>query len=457
MTTPLEHVRAHRDAHLEELKEFLRIPSISAQPNHKGDVRAAAEWMLAALGKAGMENGRLIETEGGNPLVYADWLHAGDDKPTVLIYGHYDVQPPEPLELWETPPFEPTVRDGYIYGRGTSDDKGQAYVHVKAVEAFMQTNGRLPLNVKFIIEGEEEVGGEALEHLVQNDDGFLQADIALISDTGMIAPGQPAIVYGLRGMSYMLLDITGPSRDLHSGGYGGAIDNPINVLSHIIAQMKTLDGTVQIPGFYDNVRTLSAEERAMLDKRPFNEATFLDDAGAPQMWGEPEFTPAERMGARPTLDVNGIIGGYTGEGAKTVLPSTVHAKISMRLVPDQSPDEINQKFTDFVNSIAPPTVTVNVRAVHGADASITDWTVPAMKAASAAYVETFGKEPVLVRMGGSIPVVGQFQAHMGLESVLMGFGLPTDRIHSPNERFLVEHFHLGIETAVNFLQIYAEK
>ena len=459
MTTPLEHVRAHRDAHLEELKELLRIPSISAQPDHKDDVRAAAEWMLAAVTTAGMENGRLIEAEGGNPLVYADWLHAGSDKPTVLIYGHYDVQPPEPLELWETPPFEPTVRDdGYLYARGASDDKGQAYIHVKAVEAYMQTNGRLPLNVKFIIEGEEEVGGETLENFVKSEaSALIQADVALVSDTAMLSPTQPAIVYGLRGMSYMLIDVTGPTRDLHSGSYGGAIDNPINVLSHIIAQLKDADGLVQIPGFYDNVRDLSDDERVMLGKRPFDESAFLDDAGAPQIWGEPSFTPAERMGARPTLDVNGIIGGYTGEGAKTVLPSTVHAKISMRLVPDQTPAEINEKFTAFVQSIAPPTVTVNVRAVHGADASITDWTVPAMKAASAAYVETFGNEPILVRMGGSIPVVGQFQAHMGLESVLMGFGLPTDRIHSPNERFYVDNFYRGIETAVHFLEIYAEK
>ncbi len=456
MTTPLEYVRAHRDAHLEELKELLRIPSISAQPDHKGDVRAAAEWMLAALATAGMENGRLIETDGGNPLVYADWLHSGDDKPTVLIYGHYDVQPPEPLDLWESPPFEPTTRDdGYLYARGSSDDKGQVFIHVKAVEAYMKTDGRLPLNIKFIVEGEEEVGGGSLAAFIKsNASEQIKADVVLVSDTAMLTPTQPAIVYGLRGMSYMLIDVTGPARDLHSGGYGGAIDNPLNVLSHIIAQLKDMDGVVQIPGFYDNVRNLSEDERVMLGKRPFDEAAVLDDTGAPQLWGEPAFTPAERIGARPTLDVHGIIGGYTGEGAKTVLPSTVHAKISMRLVPDQSPEEINKKFIDFVQSITPPTVTVNVRAEHGAAASITDWTVPAMQAASAAYVKTFGNEPILVRMGGSIPVVGQFQSEMGMESVLMGFGLPTDHIHSPNERFYVDNFYLGIETAVHFLQLY---
>ncbi len=456
MTTPLEHVRAHRDAHLEELKELLRIPSISAQPDHKGDVRAAAEWMLSALATAGMENGRLIETDGGNPLVYADWLHAGDDKPTVLIYGHYDVQPPEPLDLWESPPFEPTIRDdGYLYARGSSDDKGQVFIHVKAVEAYMKTDGRLPLNVKFIIEGEEEVGGGSLAAFIKSDASQqIKADVVLVSDTAMLTPAQPAIVYGLRGMSYMLIDVTGPARDLHSGSYGGTIDNPLNVLSHIIAQLKDIDGVVQIPGFYDNVRDLSEEERVMLGKRPFDEAAILDDTGAPQLWGEAAFTPAERIGARPTLDVHGIIGGYTGEGAKTVLPSTVHAKISMRLVPDQEPEEINKKFIDFVRSITPPTVTVNVRAEHGAAASIADWTVPAMQAASAAYVKTFGNEPILVRMGGSIPVVGQFQSEMGMESVLMGFGLPTDHIHSPNERFFVNNFYLGIETAVHFLQLY---
>jgi acetylornithine deacetylase/succinyl-diaminopimelate desuccinylase-like protein len=394
---------------------------------------------------------QIIET-AGHPLVYADWLHAGAAAPTVLIYGHYDVQPAEPFELWHTPPFDPVILDNYLYARGASDDKGQAFIHVKAVQAHLQANGRLPVNVKFIMEGEEECGGAGLHAFIPQNKELLKADVALVSDTAMIAKDQPSIVYGLRGMCYLLMDIIGPTRDLHSGSFGGGIDNPLNVLGHIIAKLKDENGRVLIPGFYDNVRPLSPEERAALAQYTINEHAWLAETGAPQAWGEPEYTLIERLGARPTLDVHGIIGGYTGPGGKTVLPSTVHCKLSMRLVPDQDPQHIAAAFHQYVQAIAPPTVTVNITGVSGAPATITDMNIPAMKAAVSAYTQTYGKAPIFMREGGSIPVVGQFQEHLGLETVLMGFGLPDDKIHAPNERFYLPNLYLGIETSIRFLE-----
>lgn len=458
-TAPAQYAQENQAAHLAELIEFLKIPSISTQPEHDADVLAAAEWMARAMRQAGVENVRLIDTPR-HPLIYGDWLHAGPDLPTVLIYGHYDVQPPDPLELWQSPPFEPVVKDDYLYARGASDDKGQAYIHVKAVQAYLQSNspvanGRLPVNVKFILEGEEEIGGASLEAFIPENKELLAADVALISDTAILSPEQPAIVYGLRGLCYILMDITGPDHDLHSGSFGGGIDNPINVAGHIIAKLKDENGRVLIPGFYDKVRELSDEERKVLRQFPLDEEKWLQNAGAPQIWGEPEFSLVERIGARPTLDVNGISGGYTGPGRKTVLPSTVHVKISMRLVPDQEPREIAALFRQYVESIAPPTVTVKIDASSFSPASITDYTVPAMQAASAAYEEVFGRKPVYMREGGSIPVVAAFQTHLGQEAVLMGFGLPTDRIHSPNERFYVPNFYKGIQTSIHFLAEYA--
>ncbi len=455
MPDPLTFAQENRDRHLAELKSFLRIPSVSTQPEHKSDTMAAARWLTEAMRQAGLENVRLIETPK-HPLVYADWLHAGDSAPTVLIYGHYDVQPAEPFDLWESPPFDPEVRDGFLYARGASDDKGQIYIHVKAVEAYLQGNGRLPVNVKFIVEGEEEMGGASLAAFIPENKELLAADVALVSDTAILSPDQPAIVYGLRGMCYILMDVTGPGRDLHSGSFGGGINNPLNALGHIIAKLKDEKGHILIPGFYDRVRPLSTEEREILAKFPLDEEAWLTEAGAPEAWGEPDFTLVERLGARPTLDVHGIIGGYTGPGGKTVLPASVHAKISMRLVPNQDPTEIHRLFVDYVQSIAPPSVTVTIHGGHGAPASITDYNIPAMQAARSAYEETFGREPVLMREGGSIPVVGQFQSHLGLETVLMGFGLPGDRIHSPNERFLLANFYRGIETSIRFLQHYGE-
>lgn len=455
MSDPIIYSQKNQEKFLAELLDFLRIPSISTQPERDEDVVAAARWLAATMESAGLENVRLIETPR-HPLIYGDWLHAGEGAPTVLVYGHYDVQPAEPFELWETPPFAPEVRDGYVVARGASDDKGQIFVHVKAVEALLQANGRLPVNVKFIVEGEEESGGASLAAFIPQNKELLAADVALVSDTAILSPEQPAIVYGLRGMCYILMDVTGPGRDLHSGSFGGGINNPLNALAHIIAKLKDEEGHILIPGFYDQVRPLTEAERDILAQFPLDEAAWLAEAGAPEIWGEPEYTLVERLGARPTLDVHGIIGGYTGPGGKTVLPATVHAKLSMRLVPDQDPAEIRRLFVAYVQAITPPSVKVTIQGGHGAPASITDYNIPAMQAARAAYRETFGREPVLMREGGSIPVVGQFQTHLGLETVLMGFGLPGDRIHSPNERFLLANFYRGIATSIHFLRRYAE-
>lgn len=456
MSDPFTYSHKHQERFLSELQDFLRIPSISTQPERNEDVVAAAHWLARAMENAGLENVRLIKTPR-HPLIYGDWLHAGDGAPTMLIYGHYDVQPAEPFELWESPPFAPEVRDGYVVARGASDDKGQIFVHVKAVEALLQENGRLPVNVKFVVEGEEESGGASLAAFIPQNKELLAADVALVSDTAILSPEQPAIVYGLRGMCYVLMDVAGPGRDLHSGSFGGGINNPLNALAHIIAQLKDEKGHILIPGFYDKVRPLTAAEREILAQFPLDETAWLAEAGAPEIWGEPEYTLVERLGARPTLDVHGIIGGYTGPGGKTVLPATVHAKLSMRLVPDQDPAEIRHLFEEYVQAITPPSVKVTIQGGHGAPASITDYNIPAMQAARTAYRETFGREPVLMREGGSIPVVGQFQTYLGLETVLMGFGLPGDRIHSPNERFLLANFYRGIETSIRFMQYYAQR
>ncbi|MEW5985189.1 MAG: dipeptidase [Chloroflexota bacterium] len=451
----LAYAEGQRGEQLEELLAFLRLPSVSTQPEHNADTAAAAEWLAAAMRAAGLENVRVIPTKR-HPLIYGDWLHSGPHAPTVLIYGHYDVQPVEPLNQWVMPPFEPTVLGDHIYARGASDDKGQIYMHVKAVEAYLRGAGRLPVNVKFIIEGEEESGGENLAAFIPENKELLAADVALISDTAIPAPDEPAIVYGLRGMCYVFVDVTGPGRDLHSGAYGGGVNNPLNALAHLIAQLKDEEGHILIPGFYDKVRPLTPDERALLAKFPLNEERWLEETGAPCAWGEPEYSLVERLGARPTLDVHGIIGGYTGPGGKTVLPATAHAKLSMRLVPDQDPAEIFELCRRYVAQIAPPSVRVQVTSFHGAPASVTDFTIPAMRAAFTAYEQVFGRPPVFMREGGSIPVVGLLQTHLGLETVLMGFGLPDDKIHSPNERFYLPNFYRGIQTAVRFLAEYGQ-
>ena len=453
----LSFAESRQTENLAQLKDLLRIPSVSTQPTHNADMYKAANWLAEAMRTAGLENIEIIDSAvGRHPLIYADWLHA-PNAPTVLIYGHFDVQPPDPIELWDTPPFEPTVRGDRLYARGACDDKGQAYIHIKAVEAYLQTSGTLPINVKFIYEGEEEDGGATLSDYLPKHTEKLAADIALISDTGILGPNQPSIIYALRGIYYDFIDLTGPSHDLHSGGYGGAINNPLNALGHILAKLKDEEGHILIPGFYDDVRELGDEERAMLNQLPITEEAYLSRTGAPAIWGEPEYTLVERLGARPTLDVHGIIGGYTGAGGKTVLPSSVHCKISMRLVPDQDPEKIKQLFRDYVRQITPPSIKVSFgEDGHGAPASITDYTIPAMQAARDAYTAVFEVEPLLARNGGSIPVVGEFQTVLGLESILMGFGLPDDRIHSPNESFYLPNFYRGIKTAIHFLHNYAQ-
>ena len=452
MTATLHYAAQHRRNHLDELITFLRIPSISTLPEHNPDMLAAAEWLVRAMADAGLDHARTIATDG-HPLVYADWLHAGPDAPTVLIYGHYDVQPVDPLTLWQTPPFEPTIRDDFLYARGAADDKGQVYVHVKAAEAYLRTEGRLPVNVKFIVEGEEEIGSANLNAFISHNHELLRADSALISDSSMLAPGQPALVYGLRGNCHLLVDITGPAQDLHSGSYGGGVNNPLNALAHLIARLKDERGHILIPGFYDRVTPLSLEERELLSHIPLDEEAWRLEAGAPALWGEPEYSLIERISARPTLDVTGLIGGYTGEGTKTVLPSHAHAKISMRLVPDQSPAEIVALFEEYVRAVLPPSVDVRIRVASLSPAALLDRESAPMRAAAAALEATFHRPPVFMREGGSIPVVSRFDRELGLPTVLMGFGLPDDRIHSPNERFFVPNFFGGIETSIHYLDL----
>lgn len=455
MDEALQYARERHEEHLTQLLELLRFPSVSTQPEHGSDMVAAATWVAQALENAGLENVRLIET-GRHPLVYADWLRAGSDAPTVLIYGHYDVQPPDPLELWDSPPFEPALRDGYVYARGSADDKGQFYIHVKAVESFMRSAGELPVNVKFILEGEEEIGSAGLSAFIPHNRELLAADTVLISDTAMTGKNEPSLVYGLRGNCHVVLTVTGPAHDLHSGSYGGGINNPINALAHMIARLKDETGHILIPGFHDRVRPLDVDERERLALAGLDEAAWLAETGAPAAWGEPEYSLAERIGARPTLDVTGVHGGYAGPGVKTVLPSSATAKISMRLVPDQDPDEVFTALESFVRAIAPPSVTVDLRLYSKSQACIADCETAAVRAAAAAYEATFGRAPILRREGGSIPVVAQFQEHLGAEAVLMGFGLPDDHIHSPNERFYLPNFYSGIETSIRFLSGFAD-
>lgn len=446
----LEYAQANRDRFLIELKEFLSIPSISTQAEHKPDMERAAVWLHNKLLIAGFSEVKIMPT-AGHPIVYAEWQAAGPQAPTILIYGHYDVQPPDPVELWHTPPFEPTVVGDDLFARGASDDKGQLYVHVKAVEAFHQTTGMPPINVKCIFEGEEETGSPNLELFIHQHADLLAADVAVISDTHILSKDQPSIVYALRGLSYIEVEVSGPDHDLHSGVFGGAVHNPINALCTMIAKLQDENGYITIPGFYDNVQELAPDERAELAKLPFERETWLHEAGVKADWGEPAYTIIERTTARPTLDVNGIWGGYIQPGAKTVLPSKASAKISMRLVPNQEPARITQLIQQYLSEIAPPAVTVKIHGLHGGEGAIVRRDSPTMAAAFQAFTLAFGREPVFVREGGSIPVVATFQRILGIETILMGFGLPDDRLHSPNEKFHLPNFYRGIETALHFM------
>ncbi len=404
--------------------------------------------------RIGLQNVRLIETPG-NPVVYGDWLHAAEGSPggggprseqapTILFYGHYDVQPVDPLELWESPPFEATIRDGEIYARGSADDKGQVFMHLKAVEAHLKQNGRLPVNMKFILEGEEEVGSVNLDDFIRAHKAELAADVVVISDSPMFARGVPSICYGLRGLVYFQIDLRGSSTDLHSGSFGGAVANPAIVLSHILAQMKDRGGRIRIPGFYDDVVPLKDSERQAWAELPFNEKKYKKDFGIPKVYGESGYTTLERTWARPTFEVNGLLSGFTGEGAKTVLPAVAMAKVSMRLVANQDPDKIAKLFEAYVQDIAPKTVEVKVTRMHGGKPWMTSYDNPYVQAAGRAIEKGFGQKPVFTREGGSIPVVSTFQEELGLPSVLFGVGLPDENAHAPNEKLDVENFHNGI-------------
>lgn len=448
-----QYIDTHQQRFLDELFDWLRIPSVSADSRHKGDVRKAAEYLVNKFKEAGVDKVELCETPG-HPIVYAEKM-VNPSLPTVLVYGHYDVQPPDPLDLWTSPPFEPVIKDEKIYARGSCDDKGQVYMHVKAFEAMMKLNA-LTCNVKFMVEGEEEVGSEHLDVFVKENKEKLKADIILISDTAIISLDHPSITTGLRGLSYVEVEVTGPNRDLHSGVYGGAVANPVNVLSKMIASLHDENGHVTIPGFYDRVVELSAADREAINKAPFNLDQYKKELGIDDIQGEKGYTTLERTGIRPTLDVNGIWGGYTGEGAKTVLPSKAYAKISMRLVPDQNNAEITELFTKHFTSIAPKSVKVKVTPLHGGQPAVTPTDSAAFKAASAAFEEVWSKKPIPTRDGGSIPIVALFKKELGLDTVLMGFGLDSDAIHSPNEHYGVKNFLLGIETIVTFYKHFAK-
>ncbi|RMG73399.1 MAG: dipeptidase [Bacteroidetes bacterium] len=448
-----QYIDQHQQRFLDEVIDFLKIPSISADSAYKADVQRAAAWLEAKFQALGMDRVEIFPTEG-HPIVFAE-KKVAEDKPTVLVYGHYDVQPPDPMDLWHSPPFDPVIKDGKIYARGACDDKGQVYMHLKAVE-LLQEMGELPCNLKFIIEGEEEVGSTHLAPFVQNHQDLLQADIILISDTSMIANDTPSITVGLRGLSYVEVEVVGPNRDLHSGTYGGAVDNPINVLCEMIASLKDEDGRITIPGFYDKVVNLSEAERKELAKRPFDQEAYQAALGIKATRGEAGYSTTERASIRPTLDVNGIWGGYIGEGAKTVLPSKASAKISMRLVPNQDHKEITQLFKAHFEKIAPPTVQVTVTPHHGGQAAAVSIETPGYRAAAKAMGEAFGKTPIPTREGGSIPIVALFQEVLGVDTVLMGFGLNSDAIHSPNEHYGIFNYLIGIDTIARFHQHFAE-
>jgi acetylornithine deacetylase/succinyl-diaminopimelate desuccinylase-like protein len=443
----------HKERFLNELFELLRIPSVSADSNFKPDMRRAAEFVRDKLTAAGLDNAALHETPG-HPVVYAEKL-IDDSLPTVLVYGHYDVQPADPYELWNTPPFEPTIRNERIYARGSCDDKGQFYMHVKALEAMLATDG-LPCNVKVMIEGEEEIGSDHLGNFVAANRDKLKCDVILISDTSIIANDVPSIEAGLRGLSYVEVEVVGPNRDLHSGVYGGAVHNPLNVLCQMIASLHDEKGRITIPGFYDKVDELTTEERAALAEAPFDEEEYKRDLNLKAVFGEEGYSSPERASIRPTLDVNGIWGGYIGEGAKTVLPGKAQAKISMRLVPRQDPDEITELFTKHFLSIAPPTVTVTVTPHHGGQPYVTPTDSVEFEAARRAFREAWGKEAIPTRGGGSIPIVALFEQELGVKSILMGFGLDIDALHSPNESYGLFNFYKGIETIPYFYKHYAE-
>ncbi|MDD3132303.1 MAG: dipeptidase [Bacteroidales bacterium] len=453
----MEHIKTYidenKDRFLEELFELIRIPSVSSLAEHKDDMKRAAEAWKKILLSAGADKAEVMPS-AGNPVVYGEKM-TDPSKPTVLVYAHYDVMPVDPLELWKTQPFEPVVKDGKIWARGADDDKGQSFMHAKAFELMVKTN-TLPCNVKFMIEGEEEIGSPSLSDFCKQHKEMLKADIILVSDTGMIAPDIPSITTGLRGLAYMQVKVTGPNRDLHSGLFGGAVANPINILAQMIASLTDENNHITIPGFYDDVLEVPQKEREMMAKAPFDVEEYKKAIDIREVHGEKGYSTNERTGIRPSLDVNGIWGGYTGEGAKTVIASTAHAKISMRLVPDQDHHEIAQLFEKHFKAIAPKSVRVEVEELHGGYAYVSPTDMIAYQAADKAYTATFGKRPVPVRSGGSIPIISAFEKILGIKSILMGFGLESDAIHSPNENFPLFNFYKGIETIPYFYKYFTE-
>ncbi len=450
----LDHLEEQRQAHYDLLCDLLRIPSISAQEDHRPDMQAAARWTLEQLEAAGL-SARIIETSG-HPLVYGENLEAGPDRPTALVYGHYDVQPPDPLDEWVSPPFEPDLRDGKLFARGASDDKGQFMTHVFALQAWHRLRGGFPVNVKVIIEGEEEIGSVCLSSFVAENSDMLACENVIISDSSQFGPDRPAITYGLRGMAYFQLDVTGPAKDLHSGSHGGVVANPIQVVSEVVARMKDNHGRVEIPGFYEDVVELQDWEREMFASLDFSDDKYLKELGAPDFLPERGFTPLESRWARPTLDVNGIWGGYMGEGAKTVIPSAAGAKISMRLVPDQDPVKLAAQLEQFINAALPDGVKSTLQTMHGGKAVATPRDSPGIQAAERAIEKGFGVAPVFIREGGTIPIVEVFQRELAADPLLLGWGQDDDDIHAPNEKFVIEDFYRGIMTSAHLWEELAQ-
>jgi acetylornithine deacetylase/succinyl-diaminopimelate desuccinylase-like protein len=456
-SSAVDYARGNQPRFLDELKALLRIPSVSTLPEHRGDIRKSAEVLAAELKRIGMENVELIHVSAdgvpGHPLVYADWLHA-PGKPTCLAYGHYDVQPPDPLDEWVSPPFEPVERDGNIYARGAVDDKGQMYIHLKALESLLAATGELPLNVRVILEGEEEVGGESIAQFVREHPERLKADFALVSDTEMFAPDLPTLCVGLRGMIYTEIEARGAKTDLHSGMYGGAAPNPFVALAQIIAQLKDADGRILIPGFYDKVGAPDAAELEAWKSLPFDEDHYrLSEVGSTVLTGEAGYSVLERTWARPTLDVHGMPGGFIGAGAKTVIPAKATAKVSMRLVPEMTSAETFALYKSYVESLTPKGITLEVRLIHSGEPLVIGTDNPYVKAATTALREVWNSETVFIRSGGSIPIVGDFERHLKIPSVMMGFGLPDDNLHAPNEKFHLANFYRGIESVIRFFEV----
>lgn len=454
LTAIKQWVDANQARLLEELFQLIRIPSISTLPEHKADVHRAAQFTAAALEEAGLENIEVIPTDR-HPLIYADWLHA-PGKPTVLCYGHYDVQPPDPLELWESPPFEPTIRNGNIYARGAVDDKGQMYAHIKALEALQSLTGTFPVNLKFLIEGEEEIGGASIAKYVPEHKEKLKADVALVSDTALYAEGIPTLCVGLRGLVYMEVEAFGPARDLHSGLYGGAAPNAVFGLIELLAKAKNADGIIQIPGFYDDVREPAKAELESWQSLPFNEAEYTNNEIGAAITGEPGRSVFEKTWSRPTLEVHGIAGGFTGAGSKTVIPAKALAKVSFRMVPDQDPEKIVEAFRAWVAANAPKGIQAKVNVLGVSPGIVVNPDHPAIAVAAEAFEESLGRKTVFIRSGGSIPIVGEFAKHLGIPTVLMGFGLPDDGLHSPNEKFKLANYYQAIATVAHFLARYGE-